>query len=138
MEESFGIIPLQRQNNQWRTLLVLHRKGHWGFPKGGAQPGELPHIVAERELQEETGLHIVRFLPLPHLIDHYHFVREGQSIEKQVTYFLAEVEGILVPQESEIVSADWVDVAEAEDRMDFLEGKELCRKLVLMLPLSGS
>lgn len=40
------------------VLLVLHRWRGWVPPGGAVEPGELPPVAAERELAEETGLHV--------------------------------------------------------------------------------
>ena len=38
-----------------RVVLVHHRWRGWVAPGGAAEPGELPHTAAMRELREETG-----------------------------------------------------------------------------------
>ncbi len=125
VEKAFGIIPLHKQGTfEWRVLLVHHQKGHWGFPKGHGKRGEKPHVSAERELLEETGLKVVHFLPHPEIKEHYKIDAE----EKEITYFLAEAEGHVLPQLAEIQEAEWFTFAEAEERITFHEGKETCRK----------
>jgi 8-oxo-dGTP diphosphatase len=41
-----------------RVLLVEHRWRGWVPPGGKVEPGELPRAGAEREVLEETGLHV--------------------------------------------------------------------------------
>lgn len=42
--------------NDEDALLLIYRKGRWDLPKGKAEPGELPHETALREVSEETGV----------------------------------------------------------------------------------
>ncbi|MFN0065205.1 MAG: NUDIX domain-containing protein, partial [Chlamydiales bacterium] len=97
---AFGIIPIKKR----RVLLVHHQKGHWSFPKGHAEENEDPKMTAARELKEETGLDVIRFLEIPPIEEEYAF----DLIRKKVTYFFAEVEGKLQLQTAEIQEARWV------------------------------
>jgi bis(5'-nucleosidyl)-tetraphosphatase len=133
VEESFGIIPLVWRGNHWEVLLVHHHAGHWAFPKGHPEGGEEPRQSAERELREETGLTVTYYLSFPPLHERYTYERDGQAIDKQVTYFLAEVEGVLTPQPEEVGAAEWFFLADADSRISFPEGQELCQKVVALL-----
>lgn len=132
-DASFGIIALIRKEGEWRTFLVCHLAGHWGFPKGHAD-GEEPHqAAAERELFEETKLQVARYLPLPSLQERYCFMHEGRRIDKVVTYFLAEVKGEAVIDKSELLEGRWVALNKAEGLLTYPEGKALCREVVQSL-----
>lgn len=133
MDKSFGIVPLIWRGDHWEALLVHHRAGHWGFPKGHAEGTEQPQITAERELQEETGLLVTHYLPFPPLHEQYTFERDGQPTDKQVTYYLAEVEGIVAPQLEEVGAAEWFTLDDAIARISFPEGQELCQNVVALL-----
>ncbi|MBS0622236.1 MAG: NUDIX domain-containing protein [Verrucomicrobia bacterium] len=134
MEESFGIIPLVQRGQQWFVLSVLSRKSaYWGFPKGHAEEGEEGMAAAERELQEETGLRVLRYLPFGPLHENYTYEKEGKKIPKRVTYHLAEVEGALSLQVDEVASAEWYPLQQADAYISFPEGQELCRKAALLL-----
>ncbi len=128
-EHSYGIIPLKLLDQKWETLLVQHQAGHWSFPKGHAQEGELPYDTAKRELLEETGLRVTRVLSETPFREHYFFTREGDPTEKDVDYFLAEVEGTPALQIEEIANLRWVSLEEAEECMTFEEGKRMCRTI---------
>ncbi len=44
-------------------LLVAHAKlGRWVAPGGHVEAGEMPHVAAQREIHEETGIDRVQFL----------------------------------------------------------------------------
>lgn len=125
-ESSYGIIPLRIQQNEWQVLLIQHHAGHWAFPKGHADPGETPEQAAERELKEETGLTILRFLSPDPLSESYFFMVQGQRISKTVQYFLALVEGDIIIQEREIKDSQWTSLSQALDCITFKEGKRIC------------
>ncbi|NGX55765.1 MAG: putative mutator protein MutT4 [Chlamydiae bacterium] len=128
-EQSFGIIPLRQRAGQWEVLLILHRKGHWAFPKGHRDRGEEPLQTAVRELREETGLEIARFVAAPPLSERYFFTWEGQKVDKSVEYYLAEVSGEVVLQVAEVSDYRWLPIKEAEAVVTYAEAKRLCREV---------
>lgn len=131
-EASFGIIPLRRCSSGWEVLLIQHRNGgHWSFPKGHAEHGESPKQTAARELSEETGLSIVRFLEEEPLVEHYYFQRKGVKVDKTVSYFLAEVgDEEVVLQDAELTYYQWVSIEKASEVVSFPQAKTLCSKII--------
>lgn len=125
-ETSYGVVPLRKLRGEWKTLLVKHGKGHWGFPKGHAEEGEEANETAARELQEETGLQVKSFLNIPPYTEHYFFRAGPDLIDKTVTYFAAEVEGKVVIQAAEITDFKWLTFEEAHALATFPEAKKLC------------
>ncbi|WP_213357442.1 bis(5'-nucleosyl)-tetraphosphatase [Chlamydiifrater phoenicopteri] len=122
---SFGIIPIKylegRASRNIKVCLIRHAKGgHWGFPKGHSEENEGPQFAAERELVEETGLGIVSFFPKV-LKEHYEFSQGGQTISKEVTYFIAEVSGEVRADPEEISDYNWVSLGEASKILSFPE-----------------
>jgi len=133
-EHSYGVIPLRMQDGQWEVLLVHHLAGHWGFPKGHKEEGETPRQTAERELFEETGLNIVRiFSPQP-LMESYTYQREGHSVDKEVHYFVAEVEGTISAQAEELHEVCWYSWQPAEQTLTYQEGRTLLERAATLLP----
>lgn len=130
-EVCYGVIPLRRQEGQWQVLLIQHRKGlYWAFPKGHAEPGESPQLAAERELREETGLSVKRWIASESLHEAYSFLRHGQPIDKEVIYFLAEVEGHVSLQSKEIASSCWVVLSDAPLQITYPESRLICQKTI--------
>ena len=133
-EESCGIIPLKQENGIWQVLLILHQGGrHWAFPKGHGNPGETAVDSARRELKEETGLDIEKFLQDDPLTERYQFHRKREIVVKTVQYFPALVSGNLQLQAEEIRDAKWVPLKESPRYLTFREAKEMCNKLITML-----
>ncbi len=133
--ESFGVVPFINEQGEWKVLLILHREGnHWGFPKGKASnPQEMPLDAAKRELQEETGLSVVKVLCDKPLIEHYQFRRKKQNVVKTVQYFPAVVEGPLRIQEEEIREAKWLTIPEAMNQLSFREARHILQASVRLL-----
>lgn len=125
---SYGIIPVKLVGDNWQVLLVKHHASHWAFPKGHAEGEETPSQAAERELLEETGLKVEKYIPSEDLIERYKFKYEGELIDKKVQYFLAQVSGDVVIQQEEIQDSRWLSFVDAEKLITFKEGKNLCRK----------
>jgi 8-oxo-dGTP pyrophosphatase MutT (NUDIX family) len=113
-EQSYGIIPLENRQGTWYVLLIQHGTAHyWGFPKGHPNPGETPKQTAERELFEETGLHVVDYLAEQLYTTRYEFVKQGNLINKFCGYFVAVVAGEMHIQKGEVADAKWVPLSEA-------------------------
>lgn len=133
-EESFGIIPLKKEDDQWKVLLIMHRGGrHWAFPKGHGDPGETPLQSAHRELKEETGLEVEKLLQEAPLIEKYQFYRKKEVVVKTVQYFPAIVFGTLKLQAEEIRAAKWVPLKDAVPFLTFSEAKAMCQKVMALM-----
>jgi bis(5'-nucleosidyl)-tetraphosphatase len=126
-DEAFGIIPVRQTDSGYRFLLIQHHAGHWGFPKGHADPGESAMQTAQREFSEETGIAECE------VIDHgisftetYTFARNHKRFEKVVVYFPAWVQAQEVScQQEEIKAFVWADYREASSRLSFEGGKKI-------------
>ena len=116
---SYGIIPLKKFEGKWRVLLVHHIAGHWSFPKGHPEEKEAPKQTADRELHEETGLKVVRFLCEDPLEEQYIFSHRKEKIVKTVRYFIAQVDGKEYPQLDEIFGCEWFSFEEAREKISF-------------------
>lgn len=62
-EKSAGAIIFTMQGGLPRYLLLHYHSGHWEFARGHAEQGENEEQVARREVEEETGLKDLRFVP---------------------------------------------------------------------------
>ncbi|MEG4814250.1 NUDIX domain-containing protein [Microcoleus sp. K5-D4] len=119
-DECFGIVPIFGKEADALFLLIQHQAGHWAFPKGHANPGESPAETARREFLEETGISDFEMLDEPSFTEHYSFVKDGEPIEKTVTYFLGFVNSMeVVLQEEEVQNSAWLAFEEAVKRITF-------------------
>lgn len=117
------------KEDHWHVLLIQHGAGHWwGFPKGHPESGEEPQETAARELHEETGLTVLRFLSQSALVEKFQFFARSERVEKTVTYFLAEVTGDVVLQVAEVYACKWVPLSEAATHVTFPAAKSLCQQ----------
>jgi 8-oxo-dGTP pyrophosphatase MutT (NUDIX family) len=126
---SYGIIPLRKGKEGWEALSVLHRQGFWGFPKGHAEEDEEPKQAAERELFEETGLKVVKYLAVEEFSDSYQFSYHGKRIDKTVIYYVAEVAGEVIPEPDEIVEGRWSSLEHAHQQLTYPASQEIIRKV---------
>lgn len=134
-EYSCGIIPLRRNNDgEWETLLIFSAKSrYWGFPKGHAEGEETHQEAAMRELYEETGLQVVRFLSPKMFEEQYHCFRDDVEIFKQVFFFIAEVTGDIVLQQIEVADSQWVPLSKAHSAVTYETDKDLCRRAASLI-----
>jgi len=134
-DESFGIIPLREVGFcRYQVLLISHKNGDfWGFPKGHAEKGESPQEAARRELKEETGLDVIDFWDHSPLIEEYSFEKDGQKVEKTVTFFLASVSSDLKFQSDEIHEGAFFDLEEAHLKLTYPEAKKILDEVRIFL-----
>jgi 8-oxo-dGTP pyrophosphatase MutT (NUDIX family) len=133
-DESFGIVPIFSESSELQVLLVQHRAGHWGFPKGHAESTETAIAAACREFEEETGIHDYQLLNLPAFSESYSFVKKDQVISKTVTYFVASVQNPQVSyQIKEIRDYAWLNFPEAIKKISFPQSKAVLQQVSQVL-----
>ena len=133
-DQSYGIIPFQKTSNGLQVLLVQHKHGlYWSFPKGHTEGAEEPLDAASRELKEETGLEIDELLTEETLTENYSFKRDGQTIDKTVTYYIAYVSGAFELHQDEICDARWLSIQDAANIITYDEAKLLFAKALTLV-----
>lgn len=109
-------------------LLLHHEGGHWDFPKGNIESGEKEQDTARREIEEETGLKEVVFAePFRESIS-YFYRRQGQTISKEVIYFVAKSETKDVKISWEHKGFIWLPFEEALKKLSFENSRSVLRK----------
>lgn len=135
-DESFGVIPVRGEPGAYEFLLIQHKAGHWGFPKGHADPGETPIETALRELTEETGLSVEALRDRPGFEESYVFtkLKSGKRVLKRVTFYVGRVgPGEPVPCPKEVRGVAWGDAASTRARLTFDEGRALFDQVLAYL-----
>jgi len=113
-DEAFGIVPIWSEATLCQYLLVQQHQGHWGFPKGHAEPGETAMQTACREFVEETGIQDYTLLYKSSFSETYIFHHKKQTIHKTVLYYPALVHNPSVKyQTDEILDYTWVEFGAA-------------------------
>ena len=109
--KSCGVIPFRWNDGEREYLILLQTNNCWSFPKGHMEANETEEQTALRELFEETGLH-ARLISGQKAVSEYDI---PPYTRKQVVLFLGEVEGIVIPQETEVLNYKWVKAIELKD-----------------------
>jgi len=135
-DRSFGIIPIHVREGRRRFLLVQHKAGHWGFPKGHPEGKEAPIDTAVRELREETGLEVARLIEAPSFTEAYEFTKRksGKRVIKRVTYFVGFIDDPAVTRcEQELAATAWGDAEATRARISFPEAQALFDEVLAYL-----
>ena len=130
MEKSFGVIPIMLNNEVPSVFIIQNYSNAWLLPKGHVYEEETPQETARRELFEETGLRVVEWLPFGPLKEEYTYRRSNRLIQKQVEYFPATVEGVIVIQKEEIRTGRWVLLKDLESELSFPELQHIASQVV--------
>lgn len=122
LEKSAGaVVFYRRPYGKIEYLLLEHRAGHWGFPKGLIEKGEKLEGTALRECKEEAGLKELHLIAGFKETIRYFFkvkydyqveergFKMGQNVMKFVTYFLVESKEKKVKLSFEHLNYTWLD-----------------------------
>ena len=122
METSCGFILLNFDS----ILLLQYPQGHWSFPKGHIEKGDLDyHSTASRELIEETGIKDITINKNWSKRTEYSFHRKGVQIPKQVFWYIAETDELSVSLSNEHTNYLWLDFDSASNQLTFNQEKKL-------------
>ena len=136
LNESFGIVPVfLDETGKPHFLLLQHRAGHWGFPKGHAKEGESSKETALREFIEETGikecsLEEKTFVAEFYLDDLYGRAPKNgaDKIHRVITYYIGKVTDTHVTlnkRTDEIKDYVWLPYETAYMKLTFPEAKHI-------------
>ena len=121
-------------------LLLHYEEGHWDFPKGHIEKGEKTEQTIRREIEEETGIRNVRFVPEFQETVRYFFWSGKRRILKFVVYLLAETSERKVTLSHEHVGCLWLPVPGATSQITFATSRKILEKADTFLkprPIAG-
>jgi len=123
-ERSAGIVIVH--NNKY--LLLHYAAGHWDLPKGNIEKGESEKQTALRELEEETEIKDSEIIPDFEEKIQYFFKREGETVKKEVIFFLGKTNTNNIKLSVEHQGFKWLSFKEAIEQLTYQNAKEVLRK----------
>ena len=124
LEKSCGGVVFTRRDDEILYVIIRHRGGHCGFPKGHMEPGETEQQTALREIREEVGLTVN--LVSGFRAEEQYALPGRPGAMKQVVYFLAEfADQSPTPQPEEITRVYLLPLKEALRMLPFPEARRI-------------
>ncbi len=136
-EKSVGAVVFRQQDNEPLFLLLHYDAGHWDFPKGHVEAGETEQQTLLREVQEETGLEKLELLHGFKQQTSYFFRREGQTIFKEVVFYLVETREEKIELSSEHRGFQWLPFEQAAKKITFKNSRNVLLKAKQFLQQSS-
>ncbi|MGI0080049.1 MAG: bis(5'-nucleosyl)-tetraphosphatase [Nitrososphaerales archaeon] len=111
-----------------RYLVLNYPAGHWDFPKGAVERGETEQEAARREILEETGIKVDKFISNFRKKIEYHYRRSDGLSHKQVVFFLARAERDDVKISFEHSGFEWLTYEQSARRLTFENARNVLRE----------
>jgi bis(5'-nucleosidyl)-tetraphosphatase len=125
-EHSAGAVLYAYFSNDERKFLLLHyTSGHWDFPKGNVERGETEIEAARREILEETGIADVRFVEGFTQTIFYNYRRDGQLVQKKVSFYLAHTSTLDITLSNEHQDFRWLDYNSALATLTYKSARDV-------------
>jgi 8-oxo-dGTP pyrophosphatase MutT (NUDIX family) len=126
-EKSCGAV-IFKQNSERKYLLLHYEGGHWDFVKGHVEGDETETETVLRETREEVGITELSFIEgFRHRISYY-YRRAGQTVFKEVIFYLLETKTDSVRLSREHVGFDWLPFDKAYERLTFKNAKDTIKR----------
>jgi len=126
-EKSCGAV-IFKQGTDRKYLLLHYEGGHWDFVKGHVEGSETEKETVLRETREEASITDLAFIEgFRHRISYY-YRRAGQTVFKEVIFYLLESKTDAVRLSREHVGYDWLPYERAYERLTYKNAKETIRK----------
>ncbi len=135
-EKSCGAVVFAK-NSDIQYLLLRYAAGHWDFVKGNVEPNESERDTVLRELKEETGIVASQTIDGFRERIEYYYRRQGETIRKEVVFFLIATEGKKVQLSFEHIGFDWLDYGHAMERLTFKNAKDVLQKAQIFIETHG-
>ncbi|MFA6066269.1 MAG: NUDIX domain-containing protein [Candidatus Babeliaceae bacterium] len=116
---------VQPETHVIEYLILHYNAGHWDFPKGKIEANETPRQAAVREVKEETGLQVVLDDVFEQSLTYLFKDKEGVTINKTVTLYLAKVDTEVVTLSSEHIYYKWLIFEDALKLLSFQNARQI-------------
>ncbi|MDR2203679.1 MAG: NUDIX domain-containing protein [Nitrososphaerota archaeon] len=127
-EKSCGAIVHLKKASEIFYLLLHYEAGHWDFVKGNIELNETEKETTIRELREETGIIDAHFIDGFREQIEYYYRRQGQTVHKQVVFYLMETNTEIVTISFEHIDSIWLNYTRALEQLSFKNEKDLLKK----------
>jgi 8-oxo-dGTP pyrophosphatase MutT (NUDIX family) len=123
-EFSAGGVAVRRFRGRPFVAVITTFKGATALPKGHTDAGESAEEAAVREVREEAGIETTLVQKLDDI--RYWYVRRGERQLKIVRFFLLRyISGSVRDHDDEVVSAAWIPLEEAPNRLAYRGEREV-------------
>ena len=136
-EKSCGAVVFSK-NDKINYLLLQYEAGHWDFVKGNVEPNESETDTVLRELKEETGIVATQTIEGFRERIQYFYRRQGETIQKEVVFYLIRANTEKVELSFEHVGYDWLDYPHALEKLTFKNAKDVLQKANVFLQTRGT
>jgi len=136
-EKSCGAVVFAKNDLESIYLLLQYEAGHWDFVKGNVEKGETEQQTTVRELGEETGIVEAQFIDTFREPISYFYKRKGETIRKEVVFFLMETFSTKVELSFEHVGFEWLTYENAMEKLTFKNARDVLQKANMFLKKQG-
>lgn len=126
-EKSCGAV-VYAKNPEINFLLLQYEAGHWDFVKGNVEEGEAEKETVVRELGEETGISDAKFIEGFKEKITYFYKRQGNTVYKEVVFFLMEAATTNVTLSFEHIGYQWLPYNKAMEKLTFKNARDILQK----------
>jgi 8-oxo-dGTP pyrophosphatase MutT (NUDIX family) len=124
--------PKRKKEEEDLFLLMQSPRGDWNFVKGHREYGESDEETLRREVYEETGIRKFKILGFVDNIRYSFLDKAGQSIKKEVSFYLALSDTTEVTLSSEHINFKWAEYKDAIGVLSFPQSISILNKAVKM------
>src|SRR3972149_7469480 len=135
-EKSCGAVVFVK-NSEITYLLLRYAAGHWDFVKGNVEPNESEKDTVLRELREETGIVVAQTIEGFRERIEYYYRRQGETIRKEVVFYLIEANDKKVELSFEHVGFNWLNYQGALEKLTFKNAKDVLQRAQAFLQAHG-
>ncbi len=127
-EKSCGAVVYLNKGSETLYLLLHYEAGHWDFVKGNVEANETEKETVVRELREETGITDAQFIDGFREEIEYYYRRQGETVHKEVIFYLMETNTETITISFEHVGSIWLNYSQAMEKLTFKNAKDLLQK----------